>query len=183
MAATRIVCTRSRREGAWQVPSSTPFESVHLVCSAQHLAYGAIEELGLEVRASREQPSTRNGQWNPPVLADLEARLRRAGLDPYASVQWDVRGPKTLLETARPPRARARAPWTRWPDLRDVDVALVDAIAHASWLRSSVAAHAGKYGLVRVLSAYDVANVQQTARHLMLASQGIFEIWFGTRDG
>jgi hypothetical protein len=67
--------------------------------------------------------------------------------------------------------------------VRDVDVALVDAIAHASWLRSSVAAHGGKHTLVRVLSAYDVANVQQVARHLLLGSLGIFEIWFGSSSG
>jgi hypothetical protein len=163
------------------IPKSTDPVVHTRLAQAIVLAYGAVEELGLEVRATRERPSSINGQWNPPVLADLERRLRRAGHDPYESILWDLRGRKTALETARPPRARARAPWTRWPDVRDVNVALVDAIAHVSWLRSSVSAHAGKRELVRVLSAYDVANAQQVARHQLLASQGIFRLWFGSR--
>ncbi len=148
------------------------------LAQAIFLAYGAIEELGLEVRASNARPSSINGVWNPPVLADLEARLRAAHVNPYMSVLWDVRGRKTALEMARPPRAQRRAPWTRWPDIRDVDVALVDAIAHVSWLRSSVTAHGGKRELVRLLSAYDVANAQQVARTLLLSHLGIFDLWF-----
>jgi hypothetical protein len=145
------------------------------------LAHGAIEELGLQIKASNEKPSTKNGQWNPPVLVDLERRLRAAGLDPYAQVLWEIRGRKTLLETVRGAKAQRRAPWTRWPDVRDVDVALVDAIAHVSWLRSKVSAHAAPHRLRHVLSPYDVANAQHIARELILGSRwaGIFRLWFG----
>jgi len=145
------------------------------------LAYGAIEELGLNVKASPEKPNTKNGQWNPPVLADLEGRLRSAGLDPYAAVLWEVRGRKTMLETVRAAKAQRRLPWTRWPDVRDVDVALVDAIAHVSWLRSKVSADAAPHELRSVLSPYDVANAQHVAREVILGSRwaGIFRLWFG----
>jgi hypothetical protein len=146
------------------------------------LAYGAIEELGLHIRASNARPSMRNGVWNPPVLADLEAHLRRAGLNPYMPIMWEVRGRKTLLERERPTRLQRRAPWTSWPDVRDVSVALVDAIAHVSWLRSRVSAHAAPHQLRSVLSPYDVANAQHVAREVILGSRwaGIFRLWFGS---
>jgi len=145
------------------------------------LAYGAIEEMGLDVRASNKRPSFKDGAWNPPVLNDLERRLRAAGVDPYDTVVWGVRGPRTRLERARPPKAQSRAPWTRWPDVRDVNVTVVDAIAHASWLRSKVTAHAGNKDLVRVLSPHDVANAQQVARFLLLTKHGILRRWFPRR--
>jgi hypothetical protein len=45
-------------------------------------AWSCVEELGLEVRASAQKPSKLpDGSWNPPVRADLEGRLRRAGVD------------------------------------------------------------------------------------------------------
>ena len=146
------------------------------------LAYGALEELGLEVRASSKNPSTVGGAWNPPVLSNLESRLRAARVNPYDTVAWDVRGPKTSLERVRSPRRQSRAPWTRWPDVRDVKVTVVDAIAHTSWLRSKVAAHAGNKDLVRVLSAYDVANAQHVARYLLLTTSGILKLWFPSRS-
>jgi hypothetical protein len=47
--------------------------------------------------------------------------------------------------------------------VRDGHVAMIDAIAHADWLRDKVAAHAAK-GLTPSLSPYDVVNVQHLAR-------------------
>jgi hypothetical protein len=49
-------------------------------------------------------------------------------------------------------------------------VSIVDAIAHASWLRSRVSAHKLKYEFARVLSVYDVSNAQFFARRLLLES-------------
>jgi hypothetical protein len=137
------------------------------------LAYAAIEELGLEVRASKEQPSTISGAWNPVVKLDLENRLRAAGIGLAELYDWQVRGPRTKLEAERPPRKVRRSPWSRW-DVRDVEVALVDAIAHVSWLRSKVSAHRMKYEFARALSVYDVANAQYLARRLFLESLGFW---------
>jgi hypothetical protein len=55
-----------------------PEEHVRMA-SAITTAYGCIEELELEIRASQQNPSKlKNGTWNPVVRADVEARLRSA---------------------------------------------------------------------------------------------------------
>lgn len=134
-------------------------------------AYAVLEQLGLEVRASRDVPSRIGGAWNPTVKADLEGRLRARGVDLSESALLDVRGPVRRIERLRPVSARGKAPWARGP-VRDVEVDLVDAIAHVSWLRSKVAAH--KMGeLVPALSIYDVANAQYLARRLLRDSLGL----------
>jgi hypothetical protein len=153
-----------------------PFTSSHLSVSAlpaDHItfshaivsAYSAIEELGLELRASNKRPSRINGEWNPEVRADLERRLRRAGVDLDDDVLWMVRA-RRKLETARPVPATRLVPWCGW-GVRDADLRVCDAIAYAHWLRSCVAAHTAK-DLTRVLSPYDVVNVQMLVRRLIL---------------
>jgi len=138
------------------------------------LAYSVLEELGLEVRASAKNPSSINGQWNPVVRKELEDRLERAGIDHSDPVVWNVRGGKSQLEAERPQylyTKTKRTPWTRW-SIRDRLVEIVDAIGHASFLRSKVSSHRLKPSWVRMLSAYDVANVQHLARRLFLGTLG-----------
>jgi hypothetical protein len=67
------------------------------------------------------------------------------------------------------------SPWSRW-DILDVEVAIVDTIAHASWLRSRVSAHKLKYEFARVLSVYDVSNAQFLASRLLLESLRLWRI-------
>lgn len=38
--------------------------------------YSVIEELGLEIRANRDNPSFINGRWNPVIKNELENRLK-----------------------------------------------------------------------------------------------------------
>jgi len=138
------------------------------------LAYSVIEELGLEVRASNQKPSSINGHWNPDVKHELEIRLARAGIDFSNPVVWSIRGGRSRLEAARPGHLFAttkRTPWTRW-NVRDRLVDVVDAIGHASFLRSRVSSHRLRPDLARMLSAYDVSNVQLLARRLFLAKLG-----------
>jgi hypothetical protein len=83
---------------------------------------------------------------------------------------WSVRGGRSRLEAERPQHlytTSARTPWTKW-DIRDRHVEVVDAIGHASFLRSKVSSHRLKPSWARMLSAYDVANVQHLARRLVL---------------
>ena len=136
-------------------------------------AYAVLEQLGLEIRASQKAPSRIGGVWNPPVKADLEKRLRARHVDLSDSALLDLRGPGTRIERTRPvaPILR-RASWARG-QVRDVEVEVVDAIAHVSWLRSKVAAH--KMGeLVPALSIYDVANAQYLARRLLSSALGLW---------
>ena len=55
----------------------------------------------------------------------------------------------------------------------DIYVKLIDAIAYASWLRSSVSAHRISR-LSKSLTVYDVANIQHLARRLLLETLGFW---------
>ncbi len=137
-------------------------------------AWSCVEELGLEVRASTQKPSKLpDGSWNPPVRADLEGRLRRAGVDLAESFPWNLRGPRTRIEKKRPPQIFTKAEWARW-NVRDGEMQIIDAINYASFMRSSIAAHKSDQRMIRVLSIYDVANVQFLARRLILEKMGFW---------
>lgn len=156
------------------IPKSDFYDEHVRFATAIILAYSSIEEIGFEVRASQQNPSSKNGAWNPPVLEDLEKRLSAGGIDLDEGFYWNVRGAKTRLEREKPKQFRTaprKAPWTRW-EVRDREVHIADAIAHASWLRSRVSSHKVKKEFMRVLSIYDVSNVQTLARRLILESLG-----------
>jgi hypothetical protein len=72
------------------------------------------------------------------------------------------------------PRNPKKAPWARW-DVRDIQIDVVDAIAHVSWLRSKVSAHKSDPQSVRLLSVYDVSNAQRLARRLLLETLGFWK--------
>ena len=134
-------------------------------------AFGAIEELGLDIRASSKEPSLVDGRWNSKVLEDLRRRLQEHGIQPDGKLIWAVRGTKRSLARQAATRMLVmnKAPWAKGPIVRDVSVDLVDAINVASWLRSTVSAHRNTT-LRRRLSPIDVHNVQLTARRLLLES-------------
>jgi hypothetical protein len=152
------------------------FPGDHIIFShAIMSAYSVIEDLGLEVRASSARPSRIGGEWNPEVKADLEKRLKKAGINLRDSLLWTMRGPKRKIEIQRPVPGRAKAPWSSW-DVRDCEIDVIDAIAHAGWLRSCVASH-GVKRLTPALSPYDVINVQHLARRLLLERLGFWR-WY-----
>jgi hypothetical protein len=130
-------------------------------------AYSVLEDLEVEMRASSKKPSRLpNGQWNPAVQQDLEERLVRAGIDIREPMLWTVRGSRRRLDAERPIPSRGKYRWSRgW--VRDCGVDLVDAIAHVSWLRSTVASH-GFRSLLTGLSPYDMVNAQHLARRVLL---------------
>jgi hypothetical protein len=133
-------------------------------------AYSCIEELGLEIRSSQQKPSRlADHTWNPDVRTDLERRLRMAGINLHERFAWNVRGGRTRIEIKKPPAIVKPAPWSAWR-VRDGDMDLVDALDLSSFLRSKISAHRTDKRLLRVLSIYDVANVQFLARRLFLES-------------
>lgn len=143
-----------------------------LFCHAIISAFAAIEDLGLNVPAGHGRPSRIGDDWNPEVKADLERRLRAAGVDLVEKFLWTVRGPRRKIEKSRPVPSLSKARWSVGP-VRDCEVHITDAIAYASWLRDRVAAHTVK-DLTRVLSPYDVVNVQDVARRLLLEALGFW---------
>ncbi len=160
-----------------------PFRSPHLGISRSpndHVmfshaivsAYSVLENLGLELRASAATPSRIGGKWNPIVLNELEARLKAAGIDVNETLLWLIRGPERRIEKKRAMNVLNPAKWAAGP-VKDAEVHITEAIAYASWLRSTVAAHHTKE-LTPALSPYDVSNVQDLARRLFLESLGFW---------
>jgi hypothetical protein len=138
-------------------------------------AHSVLEDLGLEIRATAQNPSRIKGKWNSVVKQDLEDRLIKAGVDLKEQLLWTVRGPKRKIETIRPIPPGRRAPWSAWI-IRDTEIPIVDAIARADWLRDKIASHSVK-DLTRSLSPYDVENVQHLARRLLLETLGFWRYW------
>jgi hypothetical protein len=143
---------------------------------AVNLAFSAIEEMNLQVKSSREKPRWLDKEytWNPPVLKDIKSRLEKAGINPERTVDWIVRGDETEI-TVEPVRDRF-SPYSDGRVTRDIELSLPDAIHACSYLRNFVTAHAfGKK--TSLLGPYEVYNVQQVARFLVLSICGLFNVW------
>ena len=156
-------------------PTRFVFESSehHVRCAyAIILAYSVLEEISLEMRASREAPSMVGGKWNPKVKKELESRLTQAGIGLSETVLWTIRDTPTKIERTRSLDIRSKARWSNWK-VRDSEVEIVDAIAYASWMRSKVSAHRLRE-LAQSLSYYDVSNIQHLARRLLLEVLGFW---------
>jgi hypothetical protein len=100
------------------------------------LAYSVIEQLKLEIRASRENPrsvkdATGKDTWGIAVREDLEKRLTDAGVDLSEQVPWMARGKRTLIESEKPKFIHSNARRAGWNqgDARDQLVDMADAIA------------------------------------------------------
>jgi len=89
------------------------FPDHHSRCAyAIVIAYSVLEEISLEIRASRDRPSFINGQWNPDVRLDLEERLKTAGIDITEPIPWLFRDTPTRIERLKPPRALMKSEWS-----------------------------------------------------------------------
>lgn len=152
-------------------PSRNPAAHV-AYANAIILAYSAIEELGLEVRSSRDRPSTIDGTWNPIVRRDLEERLQKAGISLSDRYDWIYRGGKRAIERRYAALDATRSRWASgWARDKEIDIA--EAVRLASQLRSRISSH--RLGrLAANLTAHDVANVQHLARRLLLESTGVW---------
>jgi len=155
--------------------SSFPEEHV-FNASAIILGYSVLEELALEIRASNSNPSKlANGQWNPSVKDNLESRLLQANIDLSEQILWHLRDTPTKIERTKQPVREDKCEWSQGR-VRDVYIDVIDAIAYASWLRSTVSAHKLAH-LSKSLTICDVANVQHLARRLLLEVLGFWRYW------
>jgi hypothetical protein len=145
--------------------------SDHIIfCHAIISAFSAIEELGLNVPAGPNKPSRINSQWNPVVKDELESTLRKAGINLDETFLWIARGSKRNIEIVRSIPELNKARWASGM-VRDCNIHLIDAIAYAEWLRDRVSSHKCSR-LTFSLSPYEVKNVQDVARRLILESLG-----------
>ncbi len=111
--------------------------------------------------------------WNPVVRSELEDRLERAGVNLDEEFYWNLRGKQTRIEVKRKTEITKLAPWAVRHIVRDGEIHISDALAQASFLRSHIAAHSLEdKKWLRVLSIYDVSNIQFLARRLLLESLG-----------
>lgn len=136
------------------------------------LFYSLIEELGLEIKASKEIPSRIGGRWNTLVKAELEERLKKSKIDLTKKIDWYLRSTPTKIEKLRKPDIINKAPWSSY-NIRDSEIQITDGIAYASWLRSKIASHKINQAFTS-LSIYDLANVNHLVRRLLLESLGFF---------
>jgi hypothetical protein len=145
-------------------------------------AYATIEQLNVQVTLKKE--STIRGQltsllpdrsWNPPVLRDLQERLLNRNVGPNSTIMWLVRGRKTKIEISESSRDCGKYSWATGY-IRDKKILVVDAINYSRWIRSNISAHRINER-VATLSVYDVANVQNLSRMLILHALGYGQIY------
>jgi hypothetical protein len=123
------------------IPKSRFPEDQARMAMAITSAYSAVEELGLAINASNQNPSRINGAWNPTVRNDLEARLTEAGSNISDPFYWTLRGRRTRIEMRQKPEITQLARWAVKNAVRDGDMHVSNPIAYASFLRSKVATH------------------------------------------
>jgi hypothetical protein len=152
----------------------SPFFEDHVrFATSINLAYSAIEDMKLNIKASAKNPSKIDGKWNPKVKIDIESRLLNSGININELFLWRVRGTSRKIEKERPPLSVSQ-PYRIGKTVRDVEVNIIDALNDASWLRNNASAH-GFSHLTPSLSSYDVANVQHLTRRLILESLGLWK--------
>ncbi|MGC8691159.1 MAG: hypothetical protein ACP5SP_06955 [Caldisericum sp.] len=155
----------------------SPFPSDYVKFAYAIIAfYSVIEELGLEIRASEKKPSFINGKWNPVIKKDLEARLKKDGINTQELFSWILRSTPTNIERHLLKSGKLKpvkkSSWAR-SSVRDSKIKLVDAILLVSNLRSSISSH--KFSkLVESLSIYDVSNANYLVRRLLIEKLGFW---------
>lgn len=144
---------------------------------AINLAYSAIEELDLGVKANPENPrNIGKGTfvWNPEVLDPFKERLRKSGIEPERTIDWVTRGDQTEVDIYQ--MLDIPSEHSDGVNIRDRQVSLTDAINFCEYLRNTMTAHAFSTDTPR-LGPYEVYNAQQVARLLILSKCNLWNTW------
>ncbi len=167
------------REGQIFEKHTTRFAS-HVGSSvAINLAYSAIQELDLDVKASSQKPRWLDKDafvWNPQLLENIEERLEKSGISRDRTIDWIVRGDPTEVEVH--PMRDTPARLSNGEMIRDREISLPDAINSCEYLRNFMTAHAFSKS-TPLLGPYEVFNTQNVARLLLLSKCGLFNVWTG----
>ena len=138
-------------------------------------AYSIIEELGLEIRSSQNNPRFIEGEWNPKVKQDILSRLNSIGIQEDDTVNWVIRGEYTKLYEEIKPEMGEKSKFNDEIINFDKELSIVEAIHYASYIRNFFLGH--KFNeVVKYLNAYDVFNFQMLVRRLILAKLGLWDI-------
>ena len=158
-------------------PLEDPFVSEYLLTERIRIAnvivncYAVLEELHMQIKADPENPSVKNGGWNPQVRKELCARLENKNIDPNKSIPWLSRNGVIRPFKVGVVNADVPCEWSDGKSICDFQINICDAILELSHIRSQLASH--KYGnKVLKLSVYDADNAFFLARYLLAKHLG-----------
>ncbi|NOW94760.1 hypothetical protein [Mucilaginibacter sp. SG564] len=162
-----------------------PSYHYHVIASyAIICAFSIIEEIGLEIRSSAtKQRFIKEGAssvWNPVIYNETDDRLKEVGLSASYNFPWVERGAETEVQKDIKPKFGAPA-YPGHPEIRDVNMELIEAIHRCSYIRNFIAAHKFKM-LTQFISPYDVYNVQCVSRLLLVHKLGLWNNLLTWRD-
>ncbi len=140
-------------------------------------AFSVIEELELEIRSSSKNHrflDNNTGKWNPIVYSDIQKRLFNANIKATETFDWVYRGNETRIEQKITPFFGYDSEWVKYGDnVRDKTLTFPEAIHNASYLRNFISSH--KFTeMTQYISPYDIYNVQELARKLILFKYGFW---------
>ncbi|MFL0364040.1 hypothetical protein ACH0BF_13580 [Pseudobacillus sp. 179-B 2D1 NHS] len=136
-------------------------------------AFFRIEELGLEIRSSREKPRFIKGDWNPKVKQDILYRLSEICINELESINWIDRGIPSDLYNEIKPKIGINSDWNDGKTIHDRKMRIYNAIHYTSYIKNFFIGH--KFNeIVRNFTPYDARNIQMLARRLIL---GKLNLW------
>lgn len=141
-------------------------------------AYTIIEELGLDIRSSAKNPRfvSETNDWNSVVLNDIVKRLSDVGISADDTVPWLIRGTPSPLYDEIKPQFTKKAEWYNPDnDVFDLELKIYEAIHYCSYIRNYFLAHKTN-DIVKYINPYDIHDVQDLARRLMLSTLGVWDI-------
>ncbi len=145
-------------------------------------AYSIIEELGLEIRSSSQKPRFIKEEWNPVVLEDIIERLQKNGISQNETIEWLVRGePSPIYDKIRPSFIRHSEWYDPNNNVFDLELKIYEAIDYCSYIRNFFLAHKAN-NIVKYLNPYDIFNIQNLSRRLILSSLGVWDNMFNFKD-
>lgn len=137
-------------------------------------AYGAIEELELQIKPARvnKKYEYKNiaGNYHPQVIQSLEKRCEKYRISPHIKMIWLKRGPNRRVDKKQTATTAFKAQYAQGK-VRDEWVSIVDALYMAARLRSNISAHKFTND-TKSLTPIDVYNVQNLARGLIFFIYG-----------
>lgn len=154
-------------------PCDDPFISDYLLTDRIRIAnvvvncYSVLEELHLQIKASKETPSVINSQWNPIVKEELSNRLKEKHINPDKTIPWLTRNGFTRPFKNNIVAHEKLCTWSDGREICDFEINICDAILELSYIRSQISSHVMDKDVLK-LSVYDAENAFTSARFLLL---------------
>ena len=154
-------------------PWEDPFMSEYLLTDRIRIAnvvincYSILEELHLQIKASQDNPSVIEGQWNPTVKEELSNRLEEKHISPNKVIPWLTRNGFIRPFKSTVIKHETLCEWSDGKEIFDFEINICDAILELSYIRSYIASHQMDKDVLK-LSVYDAENAFAVVRFLLL---------------